>query len=173
MKKMWIALSLAALLVGPMSAGTLNYQVTLDTTALTQGAAYTLDFQLIGTNGNTANVANFELDTLSNFFNEAFVPFQAGSEAQFLISATNIGPPGGGFPDELSMFLLDGNGNPVSTADPADALFYFDITGDAPNIQTFGGTLPAPDVTPIPEPGTGWLCLCFVVVMRKLVDFVN
>jgi len=156
--------------VSPVSAGLL-YAVHFDTTTLDPVAMYTADFQLIGSNGNTVNLTNFsygsgsgptgpyELDTIGNFFNEVMVPFLPGASLDFEVASTNLPPPSGGFPDELSLFLLDSGGNPLPTADPADSFFYLDVTGAQPNIQTFGdpGGVPAPSLTAIPEPAPIWL----------------
>jgi hypothetical protein len=154
------------------SASSLSYNADFDTSGLAAGGSYYLDIQFIGGNGNTVNLSNFsygggsgpagpiEMDTISNFFNEVTDPFTAGAILDFQVSATNIAPPAGGFPDELSFFILDSSQNPLTTLDAADAYFYFDVNGGTPGIQTFSGSgVGAPAVTPAappgaPEPGT-------------------
>jgi hypothetical protein len=169
------ALQIAILTITAVSAASasVTYNVQLDTTGLTPAATYYLDFQFIGSNENTVNLTGFsfgggtgpagpfELDTITNFFNEVMVPFQPGSNAAFQVTSTNISPPVGGFPDELSFFLLDSGFNPLTSSDLADAFFYLDLTGGQPNIQTFSGPgVPAPVFTSTvaaPEPATFWL----------------
>jgi hypothetical protein len=154
------------------SASSLNYNVQFDTSGLSAGGSYFLDFQFIGSNGNTVDMADFsygggsgpagpiEMDTINNFFNEVTDPFTAGATLDFQVATTNIGPAVGGFPDELSFFILDSSLSPLSTLDPADAYFYFDVNGGIPDIQTFGGSgVGAPSITSaappgVPEPGT-------------------
>jgi hypothetical protein len=150
----------------------LNVQV--DTSGLTAGGTYFMDFQFIGSDGNTADLSNFsysggtgpagplEMDDIANFFNEVTPSFTAGTALHFTIATTNIGPPSGSAPDELSFFLLDSSQNVLTTSDTvADAFFYLDITGAQPNIQTFSGSgVGAPILTSgappaaAPEPGT-------------------
>ncbi len=148
--------------------------VRVDTSGLTVGGAYFMDFQFIGSDGNTVDLSNFaygggtgpagplEMDDIANFFNELTPSFTAGTVLNFAITTTNIGPPSGSAPDELSFFLLDRNGNVLTTSDRvADAFFYLYITGAHPDIQTFGGSgVGAPILTSsappaaAPEPGT-------------------
>jgi len=155
------------------SASSLTYNVQFDTSGLSAGGTYFLDFQFIGSNGNTVDLGDFsygggsgpagpiEMDTITNFFNEVTDPFTAGATLDFQVATTNIGPAVGGFPDELSFFILDSSLNPLTTPDPADAYFYFDVNGGIPDIQTFGGSgVGAPSITSaaappgVPEPGT-------------------
>jgi hypothetical protein len=154
------------------SASSLSYDVQFNTSGLSAGGSYFLDFQFIGSNGNTVDLDEFsygggsgpagpiEMDTITNFFNEVTDPFTAGGTLNFQVSTTNIAPPAGGFPDELSIFILDGSQNPLTTLDPADAYFYFDVNGGSPDIQTFSGSgVGAPSIAPaappgVPEPGT-------------------
>lgn len=150
----------------------LNVQV--DTSGLAAGGTYFMDFQLIGSDGNTVDLSNFsygggtgsagplEMDDIANFFNEVTPSFTAGTALHFTIATSNIGPPSGNAPDELSLFLLDTSQNVLTTSDAvADAFFYVDITGAQPGIQTFSGSgVGAPILTSsappasAPEPGT-------------------
>jgi hypothetical protein len=145
------------------------YNVQVDTSGLPSGAYY-MDFQFIGSNGNTVNLTNFsygggtgpagpfELDTIANVFNELTQQFTAGSVLSFDVAATNIAPPVGGFPDELSFFLLDSSQNVLPTSDTtADAFLYLDLTGSQANIQTFSGSgvnEPVVSSSDTPEPAT-------------------
>jgi hypothetical protein len=163
--------SLLALMALPAisSAATINYNVQFNTSGLSAGGSYYLDFQFIGSDGNTVDLGDFsygggsgpagpiEMDTLTSFFNEVTDPFTAGTALDFQVASTNIAPPVGGFPDELSFFILDGSQNPLTTLDPADSYFYFDVNGGTPDIQTFSGSgvgAPLITVAPAPEPGT-------------------
>jgi len=164
-------LMVAALALPAAYSDSLLYNAQIDTSGLTAGDTYSMDFQFIGSDANTVDLNNFsygggsgptglfELDTITNFFNEVTPQFVAGITLSFQIGSTNIGPPAGGFPDELSFFILDSSLNPLPTTDTANAFFYLDVTGAVPNIQTFSGSgVLAPIITPastgVPEPGT-------------------
>jgi hypothetical protein len=168
-----LKLSALSLLVLPAAfSSTLGYNVDLDTAGLTQGGSYFVDLQLVGSNANVVNLSSFSygggngpggpftLATTTNFFNQDVEAFTAGSLLSFTITSTNLAPPPGGFPDELSFYLLNSSHNPLPTSDPGSALFYLDINGANPVIQTFDGPgIRAPTITPAstPEPGTSWL----------------
>jgi hypothetical protein len=141
------------------------YNMQMDTSGLTQGGMYFLDFQFVGDAGNTVTVMNpsygggfgdtqtLVMDTISQFFNEQDWQFFAGAFAGFTVNMTNIPPQAGGFPDEFSVFLLDQNGDPLPTSDPGGSSATLDLTGGQPDIQTFPGSgAGAPAVTAAPEP---------------------
>jgi hypothetical protein len=102
-------------------------------------------------------------------FNEVIVNLNpVGNLITFTLEYSDAGPLGGFPPDQVSLFLLDSNFQPLfPTDDPlgADALFAIDLTG-APGgvlslykpatLQSAGNiavTIPGP-VNPIPEPST-------------------
>jgi hypothetical protein len=67
------------------------------------------------------------------FYNQVVTPFDSvGSQASAALELTEVPPPAGTVPDQLSFFLLHHDGTPAfTTTDPlgAGALFAVDITG--------------------------------------------
>lgn len=112
------------------------YTVSLDTSQLAAnyGGPFGLDFELIGSNGNTVTFSNFSFGTggssgsspfltggasgslgttvsltdttyFLNDFNQQFTP---GSTLTFTLDSTQVAPTPGGFPDNFSMAILYG-----------------------------------------------------------------
>jgi len=169
------------ILAAPAARANAVFTVDVDTSSLSGG--FSLDFILIGTNGNNVTLDNFQFGTgavgttpsplaagvtgslaggitmtdTAGFFIEFQQPFTAGSFIQFTASMTNIGPGAGGFPDNFSFSLLDNNLVPLPTTDPfgTNTLFSVDLTGDILAPQQFQ-LIPSASV---PEPQSGLLSL--------------
>jgi hypothetical protein len=168
--------------LGAIHAAGIAYTMNLNTAGLTQGGSYFLDFQFTGDAGNTVTLTNpsyggghgdtqmLTMDTISQFFNEQSWQFVAGQFVMFTVHLTNVPPPVGGFPDELSVFLLDQSQTPLPTNDAGGSFVTLDLTGGQPDIQTFQGSgVSAPAVAVAPEPGAFWLSLIAIggVIVRQ------
>jgi hypothetical protein len=164
-------------------AAGLAYTINFNTAGLTQGGSYFVDFQFIGDAGNTVTLTDpsyggghgdtqtLTMDTISQFFNEQSWHFVAGQFIAFTVQLTNLPPPVGGFPDELSVFLLDQSQTPLPTNDAGGSFVTLDLTGGQPNIQTFQGSgVSVPAVTATPEPAALWLTLIAIAgaIVRQL-----
>jgi hypothetical protein len=116
-----------------------------------------------------------------NYFAQEFIP---GSALTFRLELTSNVEPGPQ-PDQFSLALLDNSGFEVPTLGPFNALLVIDITAPMPlpqvfasdgSVAPFGGgdpiNLTAPEVTAVPEPGTGVLlatALAILLGVRRTV----
>ncbi len=141
-----LTLGLALILAGSAARGGQVWTVSLDTSRL--AADYTgpfaLDFELVGSNGNTVTLSGFSfgaggsagpgaafltggasgdlgstvsLNDSVNFFSDFNQQFTPGSTMTFTMTSTLIAPPSGGVPDNFSM-LLFGSYDPVNGFNP-------------------------------------------------------
>jgi hypothetical protein len=140
----WLLGLLVALAGSAAHAGQI-WTVTLDTSQL--AADYTgpfaLDFELVGTNGNTVTLSQFSFGTGSagpgsafltggaggsltssvaltdsvNFFSDFNQQFTPGATLTFTMDSTLIAPPSAGTPDNFSMVLFS-NYDPVNGYNP-------------------------------------------------------
>jgi hypothetical protein len=132
------------------------YTVTIDTSSLASGytGPFGLDFELIGTLGNTVTLSNFSfgnggsagplgsgfvtntasgdlnttitLDDTTNFFNDFNQLFTPGDTLSFMVDTTTFAPPDASTPpDNFSAVILAGY-DPVYGYDP------FTLTGGTP-----------------------------------------
>jgi hypothetical protein len=147
------------ILAGPAVRADQVWTVSLDTSQLAADftAPFALDFELIGSNGNTVTLSNFSfgnggsagpgpafltggatgdlggsvsLDSTASFFGDFNQQFSPGSTLTFTMDSTLVAPPSGGVPDNFSMVILEGY-DPVNGFNP--------ITG------TGGTTIPTTD----------------------------
>ncbi len=136
----------------PARAGQV-WTVSLDTSQLV--ANYTgpfgLDFELLGSNGNTVTLSSFSfgsggagpgpafltggasgdlggtvsLNDSGNFFSDFNQQFAPGNTLTFTVDSTLVGPPSGGTPDNFSMVIFQGY-------DPVNGYNPFTGTGGSP-----------------------------------------
>jgi hypothetical protein len=180
--------------------------VTLDTTPLQSvGGTWYLDFQLADGDGvanNTVGISGLSLGggstagaatlnggasgtfpalmlTDSDFFNEALIPFVAGSMVTFVLSDTN-NFAGGFFPDTFTWAVLDGSSNSIVTNPfSLGAGLVILLDGTAMNVTTVAADAAYNNITPqlssptpeVPEPATGVLLLtglgCIAIASRR------
>lgn len=101
--------------------------------------------------------------TDSSFFNFYSQAFQPGAALTFQLSmTTNLSAPGAA-PDLFGFSILDALFAPIPTLDPTFADLLLSVTLDSPNpsVASYGSDpartdsiVNAPDVRPVPEPGT-------------------
>jgi hypothetical protein len=135
MPRTWLLVCLVVL-AGPSARADLVFNVSLNTSLL--AADYTgpfgLDFELIGSSGNTVTLSDFNFgsggpgtpgsasltggasgdlggtvvlsDSTINFFNDFNQGFTPGGTLTFTVDSTLVAPPGGGFPDNFSMAIF-------------------------------------------------------------------
>lgn len=189
MKTRWISTlaslaGMALTLLAPSAAhADYAFHVSLDTSNLSDtdfSAPYSLDFQLIGTQGNVVNITNVlfgtggsasgssnlsgdvsgslssgvTLNSATSFFNNFNEQFSPGSLLQFDVqTTTNFA---GGTPDGFSFALLDNTLTELPTSGPASQLFQVDIDGATPTITSYysywSGTSVTITPAAIPEP---------------------
>jgi hypothetical protein len=110
------------------------FQVTINTSSLAANfsSPFAVDFELVGSNGNTVTLSNFTfgggsagpagafrtgtvtgslpgpiaLKNSSTFFNDFNQQFTPGSSLSFTLASTVVAPPAGGSPDNFSMVLF-------------------------------------------------------------------
>lgn len=162
-----------------------SFKSTFNTSTYS-GTNARLAFDFIGGDGNIHNsviVSNFFTDgslgsptnmgdvtgilpatsTLqsTSFFNEILQPIALGNAIGFDLNISEFIDAGATLPDALSVFLLDGNNQPLfNTTDPtgANALFVVNIDGSTPgglNVYTATPDTSSPmvwSVSTIPEP---------------------
>ena len=148
MRATWFALLLGTLLILIESAARADqvWTVTVDTTKM--AADYTgpfaLDFELIGSSGNTATLTDFSfggggsgpaspfltggasgdlggtvtLTDSSSFFNDFNQQFTPGATLTFTLDSTLVAPPSGGSPDNFSMVMFS-NYDPTNGYNPS------------------------------------------------------
>ncbi len=127
---------LSLMLLGHTACADQIHYVTVDTSLL--AADYTgpfgLDFELVGSNGNTVTISNFvfgagstgpgsafltggasgdlgtsvALADSANFFSDFNQQFTPGDTLSFTVDTTLIAPPSGGTPDNFSMVIFSG-----------------------------------------------------------------
>jgi len=157
----WL-LGLILIMAGSAARGDQVWTVILDTSQL--AANYTgpfgLDFELVGSNGNTITLSNFAFgnggtagpgtafltggasgdlgsivslnDSGANFFSDFNQQFTPGGTLTFTMDTTLVAPPSGGNPDNFSMVIF-------STYDP--------VNGYNPVTTTGGTPIPTTDPT--------------------------
>jgi hypothetical protein len=129
------ALGLTLALLGPPARADLVWTVTLDTSQLATNYSgpFGVDFELVGSNGNTVSLSNFSFGTAgfagpggpfstggvsgdlstsvtlndsANFFNDFNQQFTPGDTLSFTVDSTTVAPPAGGTPDSFTMVLF-------------------------------------------------------------------
>jgi hypothetical protein len=145
----WL-LGFVLILSGPASRADLTLTVSLDTSQLAANytGPYALDFELIGTNGNTVTLNNFSFgsggaagpgpafltggasgnlgssvslsDSVVNFFSDFNQQFKPGNTLTFTMDSTLVPPPSGGSPDNFSLVIFSGY-DPVNGYNPIAA----------------------------------------------------
>ncbi len=142
------------ILAGPAARADLTWTVSLDTSQLAANytAPFALDFELVGSNGNTVTLTNFSFgggsagpgsafltggasgnlgssvsltDNTVNFFSDFNQQFTPGSTLTFTVDSTLVAPPSGGTPDNFSMVIFSGY-------DPVNGYNPFTGTGGTP-----------------------------------------
>jgi hypothetical protein len=131
--------------------------VTLDASQLAASYAgpFALDFELVGSNGNTITLSGFSfgggsagpgsavltggtsgdlgtivsLNDSANFFSDFNQQFTPGGTLSFTVDSTLVAPPVGGSPDNFSMVIF-------SAYDPVDGYNPFTGTGGTPIATT-------------------------------------
>ncbi len=192
-------LALASLLVmtAGRAEADVTFGVSLDTSTLVANPGegpYALDFTLIGAQGNTVTISDVQfgaggsagspivptngasgdltsgvtLDDSASFFNDFNQVFTPGDLLTFRVTATKQFD-GVSAPDNFSVSILTGDGNPFPTTDAASStLMFVDLTGtpldslqvfQADTTQFFSDGSPVfplgpPTITPVPEPST-------------------
>jgi PEP-CTERM motif-containing protein len=154
----WL-LGLFLVLTGPAASAGQVWTVSLDTSKLATDytAPFGLDFELVGSNGNTVTVGDFSfgsggsagpgpafltggasgaltssvsLSDSINFFSDFNQQFTPGSMLKFTVDSTLVAPPSGGTPDNFSMVIF-------SAYDP--------VNGYSPLAGTGGTPIPTTD----------------------------
>ena len=154
-------LGFVLVLVGSSGRADQVWSVSLDTSQLAMnygGGPFGLDFELIGTNGNTVTLSNFSFGTGSasagpafltggaggnlgstvslndsaDFFTDFNQQFTPGGSLNFAVDSTLVPPGPGGTPDNFSIVLF-------SSYDP--------VNGYDPFIGTGGTPIPTTDPT--------------------------
>jgi len=128
----------------PARAGQI-FNVSIDTSRLASDytGPFALDFELVGTNGNTITIANIAfgsgstgpgsafltggasgdlsstvaLTDSANFFSDFNQQFTPGSMLTFTLDTTLVAPPSGSTPDNFSMVIFEGY-DPVNGYNP-------------------------------------------------------
>jgi len=158
--------------------GDANNSATIDGVDFGGGGLVGAPFSFGGAAGSLASSLSL---TDSDFANGVVQSFDPGASLRFDVALTttlDTGP----FPDELSLSLLDGAGNPIPTTGLLSAFVVVDIDSSRPGIQTFAGAgsyagIGAPaistTVAPVTEPAAGALLavalLCCLVSQRRVV----
>jgi hypothetical protein len=156
----WL-LGLVVILAGPAARADLNWTVSLDTSQLATNYSgpFALDFELVGSNGNTVTLSNFSfgigggagpgpafltggasgdltisvnLNDSANFFSDFNQQFMPGKTLTFTMDSTVDPPPSGGSPDNFSMVIFSG---------------YDPVNGYNPFTGTGGNPIPTTDPT--------------------------
>jgi hypothetical protein len=155
-----LAISIALLATTAYADTIANF--TLNTATLTTKSAgpFSLDFQLNGTDGNTATLSGFSFGpsgaavgsptliggasgnlsssiklTESGFLNDFTQQFTPGLMLAFELDITT--KTKAGFPDEFTFAILDSTGSELPTRGFGDVFVTVDITGSQPRVQTF------------------------------------
>ena len=123
-------------LAGPPARADLTWTVSLDTSQLATNytGPFALDFELVGSNGNTVTLSNFSfggggaglgprvphggrergsrqqrrVNDSANFFSDFNQQFTPGRTLTFTVDSTLVPPASGGFPDNFSMVIFSG-----------------------------------------------------------------
>ncbi len=97
--------------------------------------------------------------------------FTAGSQISFSLNlSTNVLT--GGIPDNLSIYVVDPNGNPISTSDPTgfDSLLSINIDSTNPTIATYSDAVTTTGLVATPEPSSllllGAGLFAFIVILK-------
>jgi PEP-CTERM motif len=147
-------LGLVLMLIGPSARAGQVWNVSLDTSRLAAdygGGPFALDFELIGTNGNTVTLGAFSfgggtagpglafltggasgdlgslvtLNDSANFFSDFNQQFTPGSTLSFTVDSTLVPPSPGGTPDNFSIVIF-------TAYDPVNGYNPFTGTGGTP-----------------------------------------
>lgn len=146
-------LGLVLVLAGPSARADLSWTVSLDTSQLATDytGPFALDFELVGSDGNTVTLSGFSfgggsagpgsafltggasgdigtsvvLNDSANFFSDFNQQFTPGGTLTFTMDSTLVAPPSGGTPDNFSMVIF-------SSYDPAKGYNPFMGTGGTP-----------------------------------------
>ncbi len=123
-------------LAGPPARADLTWTVSVDTSRLATNytGPFALDFELVGSNGNTVTLTGFSfgggnagptgafltggasgdlggsvgLTDSANFFSDFNQQFTPGTTLTFTVDSTLVPPASGGFPDNFSMLIFSG-----------------------------------------------------------------
>jgi hypothetical protein len=143
-------LGLALILAGTTARADLVLDVSLDTSRLAANytGPFALDFELVGTNGNTVTVSKFSFgsggaagpgsafltggaggdlgssvtlfdNNTGTFFSDFNQQFTPGATLSFTVDATLVPPPSGGAPDNFSMVIFQ-RYDPVNGYNPSN-----------------------------------------------------
>ena len=153
------------MLAGPAVRADQVWTVSLDTSQLAADftAPFALDFELVGTNGNTVSLSSFSfggggagpgpafltgrasgelggsvgLDSSASFFSDFNQQFAPGSTLTFTMDSTLVAPPSGGIADNFSMVIFEGY-DPVNGFNPLTGMGGTPIsTTDPSGAETF------------------------------------
>ena len=142
-----LLLGLVLILAGSAVRADQIWTVSLDTSQLAANytGPFALDFELVGSNGNTVTLSNFSFGTAvvpaqasafltggasgdlgssvslndsANFFSDFNQQFTPGGTLTFTVDSTLVAPPSGGTPDNFSMVIFAGY-DPVNGYNPA------------------------------------------------------
>src|ERR1017187_1985243 len=156
----WL-LGFVVILAGPAARADMTWTVSLDTSRLATNyvGPFALDFELVGTNGNTVTLSNFSfgiggsagpgpafltggasgdlggsvsLNDSVYFFSDFNQQFMPGKSLTFTMDSTVIPPSSGGSPDNFSMVIFSG---------------YDPVNGYNPFTGTGGNPIPTTDPT--------------------------
>jgi len=154
----WV-LGLVFVLTGPAARAGQVWTVSVDTSQMAADytSPYALDFELVGSNGNTVTLSSFSfasggsagpgpafltggangdlgssvsLTDSASFFSDFNQQFTPGSGLTFSMDSTLIPPPSGGSPDNFSMVIFEG---------------YDPVNGYSPFMGTGGTPIPTAD----------------------------
>jgi hypothetical protein len=155
----WLGITLILTLPGSLAHAGGDWTVSINTSQLAANytGPFALDFELVGTNGNTVTLSNFMfgasgspgpgsafltggasgslggtvgLTDTSSFFSDFNQQFTPGGTLTFTIDSTFLAPPAGGTPDNFSMAIFEG---------------YDPVNGYNPYLGTGGTPIPTTD----------------------------
>ncbi len=162
------------ILAGPAARADLAWTVSVDTSHITNYTGpFALDFELLGTNGNTVTLTNFSfgsgsagpgpayltggasgnlgssvsLNDTGNFFSDFNQQFTPGSTLTFTMDSTLVAPPSGVAPDNFSMVIFSGY-NP-SIGYPAGTPTTIHTTDPSENDTFFNFNINGPGLTTV------------------------
>jgi hypothetical protein len=143
--------------------GNSNNTVMLSNFMFGGGVATGLPQTFGGASGDVSSGVSMT-DTM--FFNQFVQQFMPGSRVGFRLELTGVPDPSG-VPDQFSFAILDRSGTELPTLGPFDVFLLIDIDSALPMPSVYGGdpgrrpaaggrplSIPAPNVTVVPEPNT-------------------
>ena len=148
--------------------GDANNTVTVSNVQFGGGSGLGNPFVFGGASGSLETGVSITDSSFVNLFIEGFT---SGTQLTFTLGLTSNDDLG--IPDRLAFSILDNTGTPIPTLAPAGDYFWgVDIHSTGPVFDAYASDLsrttifiPAPTITPIPEPAT----LCFLGTSVGLV----